>query len=159
MTHMVRILLAVVMVSLLLIGVVGHAGETSKPDATFIVEVEQAVPPGGGMGVTWGKGTLTMADGSKQQFSVEGLGVRGNREGIRDLQAHGDVYNLKKADDFAGTYKSAPQDRPAGADPKAAVSKNQNGVVVAFKAKTLTATVPDLELTPSETGVTVKLEK
>jgi len=78
---------------------------------------------------------------------------------IRDLQAHGDVYNLKKAEDFAGTYRSAPQDRTAGAAHKAAVSKNQNGMVVAFKAKTITATEPDLKVIPSDSGVTVKLEK
>jgi hypothetical protein len=156
---MIRILLAVVAVSLFLVGAVGYAGEGSKPDATFMVEAEQAVPSGGGFGFTWGKGTLTMADGSKHQFSLDGLGARGNVGGIRDLQAHGDVYNLKEAEDLAGTYKSAPQDRPAGADPKAAVVKNQNGVVVAFKAKTLTTTDPSLEVIPSDSGVTVKLEK
>jgi hypothetical protein len=70
MTRMVRILLAVVTVSLFLVGVVGHAGEAPKPDATFRVEAQQDVPAGGGMGVTWGDGTLTMADGSKDQFSL-----------------------------------------------------------------------------------------
>lgn len=159
MTCMARILLAVVMVSLVLVGIVGHAGEAPKPDATFMVEAEQAVPSGGGFGFTWGKGTLSMADGSKHPFSLQGLGARGNIGGIRDLQAHGEVYNLKKVEDFAGTYKSSPQDRPAGADPKAAVSKNQNGVVVAFKAKTITTTEPNLEVIPSDSGVTVKLEK
>jgi hypothetical protein len=102
---------------------------------------------------------LTMTDGSKHEFSLQGLGVRGNRGAIRNLKADGEVYQLKKADDFAGTYKSSPQDRPAGLDPKDAIAKNEHGVVVAFKSKTLTTTEPDLEVTPSSQGVTVKMEK
>jgi hypothetical protein len=151
-----RLLLTVV-VSTLLWGVVAHAGEAPKPDATFTTQVEQVVPPGGGFGFTWGKGTLTMADGRKHQFSLENLGVTGNIGGIADLEAHGDVYNLKKAEDFAGNYRRAPADAPAGVAPKAIVMKNQHGVVVAFKVKTETTTDPHLELTPSDTGVTVTM--
>jgi hypothetical protein len=57
MTRMVRILLAVMTVSLFLVGAVGHAGEAPKPDATFIVEAQQDVPAGGGMGFTWAEVT------------------------------------------------------------------------------------------------------
>lgn len=158
MTRMVGILLAVVTVSLFLVGVVGHAGEAPKPNATFVVEAHQEIPSGG-MGFTSGKGTLTMADGSKHEFSLQGIGVRGNTAAIRNLKADGEVYNLKKAEDFAGTYKSSPQDRPAGVDPKDAIAKNEHSVVIAFKSKTLTSTEPNLEVTPSSQGVTVKLEK
>jgi hypothetical protein len=62
-------------------------------------------------------------------------------------------------EEFAGTYKSSPGDRHPGVDPKDAISKSEHGVVVAFKSKTLTTTDPNLELTPSSQGVTVKLEK
>jgi hypothetical protein len=158
MTRMVRILLAVVTISLFLVGAVGHAGDAPKPDATFMVEAQQDVPSGG-MGFTSGKGTLTMADGSKHEFSLQGLGVRGNRAAIRNLKADGEVYHLQKAEDFAGTYKSSPQDRPAGVDSKDAIAKNEHSVVVAFKSKTLTTTDPNLEVTPSSQGVTIKLEK
>ncbi len=152
-----RLLLTVMAVSTLLLGVVAHAGEAPKPDATFTTQVEQVVPSGGGFGFTWGNGTLTMADGRKHRFALENLGVRGNIGGIAVLEALGDVYHLKKAEDFAGHYRRAPADAPAGVDPKAIVMKNQHGVVVAFKVKTETTTDPHLELEPSDTGVTVSM--
>ncbi len=159
MARVSRILLTVVAVSTFLLGGVGHTSPAPVPDAVFRAEVTQWFPSGEGFGVTGGEGTLAMVNGQTHRFSVEGIGVRGNRGGIRDLEAVGDVYHLQKAEDFAGTFKRSPADAPAGIDPKAVVMKNEHGVVIAFIPKTQTTTAPDLEVTPSDSGVKVTLKK
>jgi hypothetical protein len=117
-----------------------------------------ATPPGGGTGVTWGKGTLILNDGTQHAFEVNGLGVTGTREAIVSVQAAGEVFNLKKLADFEGTYKSTQREVRAGRGTDEVSLANEHGVVVSLSLKA-PATTTDVTLTPSPTGVTVKLEK
>ena len=59
------------------------------------------IPP---VGVSWGDGVLTY-HGKKYPFEIQGLSVVDL--GISKVSATGTVKNLKKLEDFAGTYVAA----------------------------------------------------
>src|SRR5919198_3149152 len=156
MMRMYRIFLTLVVGSACLLNALGYAGEAPKPDGTVSVQLEASVPSDEGFGFTWGKGILNMTNGITQVFTLEGVGVRGNRGGIVDMEARGQVFHLKDPLDFAGTYKKSPDAAPAGTDPKALVMKNEKGVVVVLAVTIDTKTWPDLALDTSDQHVKVK---
>ena len=82
-----------------------------------------------------------------------------NEGGIADLEADGQVYHLKNAAHFAGSYQQSPGAAPAGTDPKALVMKNEKGVVVVLEVKVETGTNPYLALDTSDQDVKVTLER
>jgi hypothetical protein len=110
---------------------------------------------------------LRMANGTTEVFTLQGLGIRGNAGGIADIKAQGQVFHLKKAADFAGTYRTSPRDAPSRTDPKALTMKNEKGVVVVLEVNTETKTYPDLTIDPSsdltldtsDQNVEVRLER
>ena len=158
-----RMLLAVMLTAALVSGSVGSAGTPRGPAAgrkpagavTFSGTI--AAPPDAA-GVTWGKGTLILSNGSQQAFEVTGLGVRSKREAIVTVQAVGEVFNLKKLSDFEGTYKVADRQYSVGRSSDDVSLANEHGVVMVL-VLTSPATTPDVTLTPSPTGITVKLEQ
>jgi hypothetical protein len=158
-------LLALVVGIGVLSGVVSQAGEARKPAArppkaagavTFTGTV--ATPPGGSSGVTWGKGTLILTDGTQHAFEVGGLGVTGTREAVVSVQAVGEVFNLRKLSDFEGTYKATERQVTTGRGAGHASLINEHGVMVSLSMSS-PATTADVTLTPSPTGIGVKLEK
>ena len=157
-------LLAVVSIALLS-GVVAQAGQTRKPAAqppkaagavTFAGTV--VTPPGGDSGVTWGKGTLILNDGTQHAFEVNGLGITGTREAIISVQAVGEVFNLQKLSDFEGTYKAAEGEVRAGRVTRHVSYSNERGVLLSLSLSS-PATTTDVTLMPSPTGIGVKLDK
>jgi hypothetical protein len=164
MARMVRNLLTVVLTTSLLMAVVAYAGQARKPVSrspkasgavTFAGTV--AAPPSG-VGVTWGKGTLILNGGSQHAFEVNGLGVTSTREAIVSIQAVGEIFNLKKLSDFEGTYKASQREVRTGRGVEEISLTNEHGVIVSLSMKT-PVTTTDVTLTPSPTGITVKLEK
>jgi hypothetical protein len=162
---MSRIMLAVVLSLGVLFGVVAQAGQARKSAAhppkaagavTFAGTV--ATPPSGASGVTWGKGTLILHDGSQHGFEVNGLGVTATREAVVSVQATGEVFNLKKLSDFEGTYKATQSTVRTGRSPGQVSLANEHGVLVSLSLSS-PATTGDVTLTPSPTGISVKLEK
>ena len=158
-------LLALVVTIGVLSGVVAHAGQARKPAAqppkaagavTFAGTV--ATPPGGGSGVTWGKGTLILNDGTQHAFEVSGLGVTGTREAIISVQAVGEVLNLRKLPDFSGTYKATDRQVVTGRGHGHVSLVNEHGVTVSLSLSS-PATTADVTLTPSPTGISVKLDR
>jgi hypothetical protein len=158
-------LLALVVGIGMLSGVVAEAGQARKPTAqtpkaagavTFSGTV--ATPPGGSSGVTWGKGTLILNDGTQHGFEVSGLGITGSREAIVSVQAVGEVFNLRKLADFEGTYKVTDRQIVAGRGSDQVSLINEHGVMVSLSLSS-PATTKDVTLTPSPTGIGVKLEK
>jgi hypothetical protein len=115
-----------------------------------------AVPPDTA-GVTWGKGTLILRNGSQHAFEVTGLGVRGAREAILTVQAVGEVFNLQQLSNFPGTYKVTDRQYTVGRRADDVSLANEHGVVMVLAVKA-PATTPDVTLTPSPTGLTVTLE-
>jgi hypothetical protein len=158
-------LLAIVLSIALLSVVVAQAGQPRKPagkspKATGAVTFAgtMAIPPGGGSGVTWGKGTLILSNGTQHAFEVSGLGVTGSREAIVSIQAVGEVFNLKKLSDFEGTYKATERKVRTGRESGDLSLMNDRGVLVSLSLSS-PATTPDVTLTPSPTGISVKLEQ
>jgi hypothetical protein len=158
-------LLALVVGIGMLSGILAQAGQARKPAAqplkaagavTFTGTV--ATPPGGSSGVTWGKGTLILNDGTQHGFEVSGLGVTGSREAIISVQAVGEVLNLQKLSDFEGTYKATDRQVVAGRGAGQVSLINERGVMVSLSLSS-PATTMDVTLTPSPTGIGVKLEK
>ena len=163
MARMVRNLLTLMLITSCLAAVV-YAGQARKavgqsPKAAGAVTFAGTIAaPPSGMGVTWGKGTLILNDGTQHAFEVNGLGVTSTREAIVSLQAVGEVFNLKKLEDFEGTYKAGQREVTTGRAEEDISLTNERGVVIAMSLKTQ-ATTRDVTLTPSPTGITVKLDK
>jgi hypothetical protein len=165
MTRVSCILLAVAVGIGLLSGVVAQAGRSRTPTGrppqaagavTFAGTV--ATPPGGGSGVTRGKGTLILKDGTQHAFEVSGPGVTGTREAIVSVQAVGEVFHLKKVSDFEGTYKATQDEVRTGRGAGRVSLANERGVLVSMSLSS-PATITDVTLTPSPAGITVKLGK
>ena len=107
------------------------ASEKEKtPDATLTLSEGQVAV---GIGWSWGKGVLTLK-GKDYPFKVGGLSV--GDVGITKAEAAGTVYNLKKLEDFNGTYVSAAAEATLGVGAGATTMKNGNGVVIHLFPKT-----------------------
>ena len=126
-----------VLMSVLVIGVVGgfcglaSLGEpAAKPVATFSFD-EGSVAAG--IGYSWGSGKLTYK-GKKYPFKVDGLSV--GDVGAKKVSAAGEVYDLKKLEDFNGTYTATTAEATVGGGAGIARMKNQNEVTLIVKART-----------------------
>jgi hypothetical protein len=116
------------------------------------------VPPRGGFDFTWGQGTLTLIDGTTHVFSVSGLGIQGNEGSIFDMEVKGEVYNLTMLGDFAGIYRRTMGELSPERGTNTLIIKNEQNVHVVVTVH-FERESGDVRLTPSESGVTVKLEQ
>jgi hypothetical protein len=119
-----------VLVMVLVLSVLTFAAEEKKPDATLKLTEGQV---GIGIGWSWGKGVLTYK-GKDYPFKVEGLSV--GDVGITKAEAEGKVYNLKKLEDFTGTFASAAAEATVALGAGATAMKNEKGVVIHLLPKT-----------------------
>jgi hypothetical protein len=119
-----------------------------KPDATLKLTEGQV---GLGIGWSWGKGVLTFK-GKEYPFKVSGLSV--GDVGITKAEATGQVYNLKKLEDFNGNFVSAAAEATVGLGAGATAMKNDKGVVIHLFPKT-----KGVNLKLAGEGVNFTLEK
>jgi hypothetical protein len=113
-----------------LAGGFASAQEKKKPDGTVeLSEGSVAV----GVGWSWGKGTLTYK-GKTYPVKVDGLSV--GEVGITRASAKGEVFGLKKLEDFNGTYTAGGAAATVGGGAGATIMRNQNGVVIEMKSTT-----------------------
>ncbi|HUC61327.1 MAG TPA: DUF1134 domain-containing protein [Alphaproteobacteria bacterium] len=117
------------------------------PDATLSLSGGQVAV---GVGYTWGSGTLDF-DGTKHPFKISGISVA--NVGASTLNASGKVYDLKRIQDFAGTYASVAAGVTVGGGGSVAYLRNQNGVVIM-----LTSTQEGLDFQLSGNGTKITLE-
>ena len=129
MKRLSAILVALGMVAALA-GLAISADKEKTPDATLTLSEGQVAV---GIGWSWGKGVLTLK-GKDYPFKVGGLSV--GDVGITKAEATGTVYNLKKLEDFNGTYVSAAAQATVGVGVGATAMKNKNGVVIHLHPKT-----------------------
>jgi hypothetical protein len=101
-----------------------------KPDATLKLSEGQVAL---GIGWSWGKGVLTYK-GKEYPFKVQGVSV--GDVGVVDVEAEGKVYDLKKLEDFSGTYASAAAQATLGQGAGATAMKNDKNVVIELFPKT-----------------------
>jgi len=123
--------------------------------------VAKAPPPSGtlsiamtsiavGIGVHWGNGVLTTS-GQRFTFAVQGLEVGGI--GVSRVQAVGQVYHLRRVEDFAGTYVAVGADAAVGGGAGLLTMRNQHGVVI-----NLQSTQQGVKLTAGVEGITITLK-
>jgi hypothetical protein len=135
-TVMCRLVIALVVAGL--VSMVGPAGAQDwRPVATL--ELSQG-SVAAGIGFSWGSGTLTYL-GRQYPVKVKGLSV--GEAGFTLGTAKGTVSDLKKLEDFSGTYLAGGGGATVFGGGEAVIMKNQNGVVV--------------ELTTSNLGLSFKL--
>ena len=104
--------------------------QAKKPDATLSL-TEGTV--GVGIGFSWGKGTLSYK-GKTYPVKVEGLSV--GDVGVQQATAVGNVFNMKKIEDFDGNYAAGGAGATIGGGAGVTAMKNQNGVVIEMKSTT-----------------------
>jgi hypothetical protein len=104
---------------------VAVAQEASDLSGTVTVT---ATSVAAGIGWSWGSGTLTLLDGSQHQFKVSGLDVVA--VGIKQATGVGNVYNMKKLEDFEGKYVKAAAGMAVGGGAGATSMRNDKGVVI-----------------------------
>ena len=122
-----------------------------KPDATVRL-TSKAVAAGVGFG--WGKGTLTYK-GKDYPISVNGLSL--GKVGISGASAYGEVYNLKKLQDFNGHYHAGGAGRRGvtlASGQSAAAMTNEAGVTVL-----LSSTQRGVDVNLGGAGVDMKLKE
>jgi hypothetical protein len=103
-----------------------------------------------GIGVSWGDGTLSYG-GKTHAFSVDGLSVVDL--GVSGITTKGEVFNLKKLEDFNGNYVAGEAGIAIAGGPSDTIMKNQNGVVLR-----LHGTQKGARLTLAAGGVKLKLK-
>ena len=97
------------------------------PDGTVRI-TRRTVSPG--IGVEWGQGVLTY-NGRDYPFSYRAGGTfRHVDTEMTTLELSGQVFNLKKLDDFNGNYQKVEIEGSVSGGGSHATIKNQNGVVV-----------------------------
>jgi hypothetical protein len=100
----------------------------AAPSATVRLEAKEVAA---GVGWAWGDGVLNYR-GKPYPFKISGLtavGVGASRE-----DATGEVYNLKKLDDFGGTYTSVEASGAVGGGAGIATMRNVKGVRITLHA-------------------------
>jgi len=123
------------------------AGKDSKPVGQIqLKEGSVAV----GIGYSWGKGVLTYR-GKRYPFKISGL-TAGELGGVT-ITARGDVYLLKKLEDFNGTYTSVGAGATAGGGFDVEAMRNANGVEIK-----VTSTTRGADLRAAIEGVKISLE-
>jgi hypothetical protein len=106
------------------------AQEAKKPDATLkLSEGSVAV----GIGWSWGKGVLTYK-GKSYPVKVEGLSV--GEVGVTKAEARGDVFNLKRVEDFPGIFAAAGAEGTAVKGAGVTALRNERGVSITLKSAT-----------------------
>jgi hypothetical protein len=143
-----RTMLAMAVFALCMPVILADAKGKRVPDATIKLS-EGSVAAG--VGLSWGKGTLTYK-GKSHAISVSGLDV--GSVGVSQVSATGNVYHLKKLEDFNGTYAAAAAAATVGGGAGAAALQNQNGVEIH-----LTSTSRGVKLTAGASGVKMELKE
>lgn len=104
------------------------AAQKAKPSGKVTLETTSIAA---GVGVSWGDGKLNFK-GKTYPFSVDGLSLVD--WGISKAQATGDVYNLKDAAQFGGTYVAAEAGLTLAGGMGGMVLRNDNDVILHLRS-------------------------
>ncbi len=125
-----------------------QGAKEEKPDATIRLSGGGVAA---GIGFSWGKGTL-IYKGKDYPISVNGLSL--GKVGITSATASGDVYHLKKLEDFDGNYTGVGAGMTLAGGRSAVTVKNQNGVRIR-----LISTNRGVDVSVAKGGVEMKLKE
>ena len=84
------------------------------------------------VGVRWGKGTVTLNDGTKFDISFKGLKAIETGAAVNNVA--GEIYNLKKPEDIIGVFYGSSNSIKLIKGPGHAVMNNSKCVVIRAKA-------------------------
>jgi hypothetical protein len=143
---LMRAVMAVATGALLAMAWAPGMADTEKPDATVSFSGSSAAA---GVAATWGEGWLHLR-GRDYPFKLQGIGLVG--VGGSAFEATGEVYGLKKVEDFAGSYVAASAAAALDKGELVTTMRNQNAVVMCIKS-----TTKGTELKAAVEGVTVEL--
>lgn len=127
----------------------GGIAAAKTPDAQITIDETQF---GFIIGGSVGDGVLNM-NGKKHFFKIGGLGVGANI-GISKMSASGDVYDLKKIEDFPGNYGRVGGSVAAGVGMGGMTLRNEKGVTLQLKG-----TTEGLQFDISASGVNIYFPK
>lgn len=139
--------LSVALVGALLV-MIGAVAAADKPSGRVSLYTTSVAV---GVGAEWGKGTLTLNNGKRYEFTVQGLEVGG--VGFSEARATGDVYNLRNLADFSGVYVAAEANAAIGDGAGARTMRNEHGVVI-----NLSSAQKGVKLTLAGEGVRIALK-
>ena len=97
-------------------------GAPGRPSGTVTLQAKAAAV---GVGFTWGDGILTFR-GHRYPFEVKGITVAD--VGFSRLSGRGRVYNLKRVEDFSGTYAASTGEATLGRGLAGQILVNTAGV-------------------------------
>ena len=80
-----------------------------------------------GFGYTWGDGSLSYRN---QTYRVDAAGISVVALGVATAHATGEVFNLKRVEDFAGTYTAMTFEGTLASGAGSTIMRNPNGVVI-----------------------------
>jgi len=104
------------------------------------------------LGGSVGGGVLTI-EGKKHPFQIGGLSLGANI-GVSKVAAKGEIYNLKRLEDFPGTYVVTGGNVALGGGVGGMQLRNQNGVIMRLQS-----TSEGLQFNVGASGVSVFFEK
>ena len=126
-----RKIMVLAVAAVCLVAVVSAYAQQNEPVYPVGRITFEATSIGVGVDISWGNGTFSF-HGQQYPISIQGLGLAG--VGISQVNAVGDVYNLKNAADVAGTYVGITGGIAIAGGPKGILAQNQNGVVIDLRA-------------------------
>lgn len=129
MPHARRIFSSLLVVTSFFLALAASPAAAAKPSAKVAIETTTIAA---GVGTSWGEGTLTMNDGKKYTFTLGG--VEAAAIGYSKVSATGEVFHLKKASDFAGTYLAIKAEAVVGSGPGTVTMRNEHGVIVVLRS-------------------------
>lgn len=124
-----RTLLGFLSVGSLLVALNIPSAPGQVPDATVKI-ISRMVAPG--VGLSWGEGVLTYK-GRDYPFTFKATGLfRDVDTKIAAAELSGQVFDLKKPEDFGGNYQKVEMRTSESDSTNRATMKNRNGVVVSL---------------------------
>ena len=124
---MVRRFLKLLMMNGLLLTFAVSSSSAQVPDGTIKVTSRMVAQ---GVGLSWGEGVLTYK-GRDYPFTFNATGLfRDVDTKIAAAELSGQVFDLKKPEDFGGNYQKVEAQTSESGSASRATMKNQNGVVV-----------------------------
>jgi len=121
------------------------------PDGTIKVTSRMVAQ---GVGLSWGEGVLTYK-GRDYPFTFQATGLfRDVDTKIAAAELSGQVFDLKKTEDFGGNYQKVEAQTSESGSASRATMKNQNGVVV-----NLMSTVEGRKFNLAREGMEIELKK
>src|SRR5215813_11928205 len=103
------------------------------------------------VGAEWGKGILTLADGTQHRFTVKGIEL--GSVGVDKAFLHGHVYHLTTVADFAGLYAAADLGFTLTGGEGGMAMRNERGVTIY-----LVSVEEGVKTTIGGAGVAIKLQ-